>query len=215
VDDADAAFESVARTGDLQLVGVVLVGAAIVLWNATKGSAKKPPAVTQPDKAAGLGADVEARLTRLERDVRSRPPRVALAAPSASVDVFVEDEPRPTPEELHARVERGRATREAQFLAEYPDRGWSAVAQRKVTTVLETIAAPAGFELEVVECRTSLCRANLRWKSYSEAMANWKTVLVTSTGMQCQNEMFVPPPIDPSAAYSASAFFDCTDERTK
>jgi hypothetical protein len=155
---------------------------------------------------------MESRLSRLEQSTRTQLPRAA--APKI-LPSSIDDEPRPTPEKLHERVVRGRAIRDAQFAQEYEDRAWSRAATDGLTKMLAGLAGDAGFELDEVACRTSLCRAKLRWPSYSEAMTNWQTVLAADTGMQCQNEMFVPPPPEPDAPYSALAFFDCTDERAK
>jgi hypothetical protein len=204
----------------IAFVGAVLGGSIVMIGTRQVALSAEPSSnhsAAQQGIATAIDPVIESRIARLERSNQERS--------ISTGGHFAQDRARPMPEDsserppsteaTKARIAQAIANRESQFSQEYFDSAWSPVAAAALTKTLEGLQAAGKFSLDRVECKVALCRAQIRWPSYSEALENWKQIIHADIGMQCQSEMSVPAPETTGEPYVARAFFDCADERAK
>jgi hypothetical protein len=152
----------------LVVVAAASVGAAVAFG---RRGAPAPASGTEPQSDPALIAQldrIEARLARVER----RPSHEARAATAilqperAEYDEH-DEEDDVSPEERQAQLaeEKRRIQERIRFLEstlarETLDRGWAADAERAMLEVMES-AEIAGSRIEELECRSTLCRAEV------------------------------------------------------
>lgn len=205
------------------LVGIAALGAAAWWLHVSipqKSEAKSAKAISSseepraPDTSASQSdfaaaalrvRSLEARLRELERKERApaeEPPPEVPAEPSVI-----------SGEEAKKLVLERQAERERSFVDDPIDSAWAGPAKQAFQRDLGQLAASAEFSVLAVECKTTQCRAKVRWPSYEKAVQTWKAALHKSYEVNCGIEAFVPAPDDVSAPYETALYFDCTDER--
>jgi hypothetical protein len=118
------------------------------------------------------------------------------------------EEPPISPAEADARAAEHRQQREETFAKEPLDRVWSAGAARSFQSDFGAFE-DAAFRVGSVDCRTSTCRVQLTWDSYSAARTQAKKIVQHSYAKNCMREILTPEPDNPDAPYTASVYFDC------
>jgi hypothetical protein len=153
-------------------------------------------------------AALRARLTALEKGMSARTEASAepeTAAPEAQLPF--------DPAAAEAENREYFRVREQEFVTEQIDPTWGPRAQKTLGDELSTVSEQGSFTVQSVECKTSLCRARLKWNNFSDAGANWRNVLHRNFSENCGHEVHVPPATNPEAPYELSFYFDCTESR--
>jgi hypothetical protein len=152
-------------------------------------------------------AALEARLGSLERTGQD-----AVAHPTAA--------PQP-PSEAPSTVQAQAAQREAEdrdraLRRRHADEGvdprWAPTAMTTIRKALTETASQANFTVRNVDCRTTMCVANVEWPTYPKALEEFRQV---ADGIPCALEVSVPPPDAPERAYQANLVMDCEDWRAE
>jgi hypothetical protein len=120
----------------------------------------------------------------------------------------------PDPEEERRRVEARFGELEQRLLAEPVDPAWSSEAMELLRKDLSAITRSGGFELAAVECRTTMCRATLRWDNYGAAVkAGLHLPELATPGLNCTTGIWLEEPSSPAESYSSNLFLDCSEQR--
>jgi hypothetical protein len=100
-------------------------------------------------------------------------------------------------------------------LSDRADPSWAPRANRAFEADLSAAGAKVGFEVESVDCRMTTCAATIRFANYVNARNQYSRLLHMPYGIDCAREITLdPPPSDPSAAFSATVMYDCTEARS-
>lgn len=95
------------------------------------------------------------------------------------------------------------------------DERWAGTTRAALQSKLTEVSAShpsAGFEVESTECREGMCIAKLRWGNYGNARDTARDVATAQT-IPCATEVTIPPPTDPTQAYTATVVYICSDPR--
>lgn len=154
-----------------------------------------------PGVVAGVLAGVLASVaaTALLKGTSSMPP-VAPATSSAA---------RNNEESDPVIVDRLAAHRQAvlAFAQEPFDPEWGPRKERSVRGDLATISQRGTFEIASVGCRTRVCLATVRFRSYADAQQGWHVLLMNRS--RCASEVVLETPADPGAPYETTVVYDC------
>ncbi len=89
------------------------------------------------------------------------------------------------------------------------DRDWSLPMARSLTSTLSRLGTTTGFRVASVDCRTTLCVADLDWEHYNAALGHYGDVLHDRSPGGCSRETILPPPSGASGRYRAEVIFRC------
>jgi hypothetical protein len=103
----------------------------------------------------------------------------------------------------------------AKHAAEPLDATWAAAANASLSSDVLDTAKASQFEVTAVDCRSTTCTAELRWPTFALASSNYVNVVQQRMALACTREMTLAKPIDPETPYIATAFFDCSADRSK
>jgi hypothetical protein len=93
------------------------------------------------------------------------------------------------------------------------DATWAREEESAFATALQHTAARGRYQVVQVDCRTTLCTAELEWPSYALAAKGYAHALhVNVPG--CESAILLEPPPDPSRPYRVTARYDCEEART-
>ncbi|HEY1693368.1 MAG TPA: hypothetical protein VGG39_14475 [Polyangiaceae bacterium] len=150
-------------------------------------------------------ADLESRLRALEERV----PPEAPAGPSAVVpSAGTQEEAERASTLAHERwVDR--------FRGEGADPSWAPSAQASLQSELHDLGEQVGARVQAVECRTTLCAAEVEWSSFAAVGRSSAELVQHGYTENCAKTIYTPPPDDPTAPYHATLFFDCEQFRTR
>ena len=138
----------------------------------------------------------------------------ASAAPSAtSAESSPAREPNPDPEVHRAELRAERDASEKAHSEEARDPAWSARQDSVMTEALKPRQTTGGFSMLRVDCRTTLCRAELEWPSFESAQKKYSEALALPVP-GCTSQILLDPPANPDLPYRAAAMYDCTENRT-
>jgi hypothetical protein len=127
---------------------VVALGLATLLWRLSRDT--EPLALPHREAPAR-------RAPGLPGIAAPRPPVVPLVAPSLRSEPTIPERTDASPE---AEVAAERVRLQARFTGEPADPAWATVARQDLTADLGRVAS-SDVRLESIECRASLCRAEL------------------------------------------------------
>jgi hypothetical protein len=147
------------------------------------------------------------RLAEIEtRPTEGKPrPLEPSAAASARATESAEEE---------TKVIRGRHERwKALHANEARDTAWARDEETAFNATLGGGAERGGYKIVNIDCRTTLCTAELEWPSYAQASTGYPEALhVDMPG--CESAILLEPPADASRPYRATARYDCENSRT-
>jgi hypothetical protein len=104
---------------------------------------------------------------------------------------------------------RDKALRD-RFEAEESDPAWAKDTVADLRDSLTRAATIGKFDIYDVECKSTMCAANVGWQSYVMARENYSAILKIHSGTKCGRSIYVPEPADQTVPYRAIAyFFDC------
>jgi hypothetical protein len=191
------------------LVVGLLAGAAASAVVRPKQSAPIPgsaPALSQPRTLPvptiyihaddELSARVQALESRLSADHSPSPN-------ASGTNVDLESDRRASLEEKRALF-RARGERLAR---EQKDPRWAADATAKLTSDLAKFQPERGFTSSVVDCRTTMCSAQLQWPSQREALEKTHALVMSELSLNCERHWLI------EENGSATIQFDCEDVR--
>jgi hypothetical protein len=89
------------------------------------------------------------------------------------------------------------------------------MAESSLQNDLNKMAPPLGASVRTVDCGTTMCVAELEWRSYADAKNSSKQFAQSHYAMNCARTIFIPPPSDLSESYSAKLVLDCEDLRAE
>jgi hypothetical protein len=160
-------------------------------------------------------AALQARIERLETEVTRRMtvPIAQAREPREETGEAHVEHPNPDAELTQFRAEALRNELNRAFEEEQADHQWATDAARVFHSDLQALEAVGQYTVEMVECRTSKCRAKVRWPTYDKAHANCIKLLYQSFSNNCAIHVAVPEPSDRAAAYSGEVHFDCSELR--
>jgi hypothetical protein len=202
-------------------LGVVVGAGSVVLFgqlfmsNQSKASVVALPVEPQTPKEARVErpvSDVGSLVSRISRLERSQ------AQTAEEPPAETKDAPAPTPRDPEARATHARQVRaeqEAAFAAEAPDPSWSQRTSDVLTQDLNTAAEASGYRVSSVECRTSRCKATLRWPSYEKMGDKWMALMTQSYSVNCATVFTAPRPSAVGDEYDSNIHFDCTEVRAE
>jgi hypothetical protein len=120
----------------------------------------------------------------------------------------------PSPQEIAQHNAAAQAALVARLEREGSDPHWSPGATASFKSDLgKTQAIQTGAVVKDVTCGTTMCAAQIAWNDYASAKKDYKSLLTEKYDLNCKRTVYVPPPDDPSAAYSATLFLDCESFR--
>jgi hypothetical protein len=202
----------------------VCIGAALVValsWRLRPSESTRAPATplqaASGADARGLGTELDRlqrRLSNLER-ARATPSPWTNSGGGAWTAPAERAAPTFTSEQSREHAIRRLAEKEKAFAAEGIDHGWASDASRALMEDVERVSTATGSAVSAIECRTSLCRGSIRWRSYSDAATNLLQVISAPTARSCSTFMATPAPADPTAPYESTIFFDCAEDRAQ
>jgi hypothetical protein len=198
-------------------LGAALAGAVLATIVGSTGSHPNTPAAL-PSSAVSVGqppegtpglAALELRLQALEARERLRGADAQTIAPSAGPTPFL------SPEDEAEAAKKGHERWVSRFDAESVDPHWSESAQADFNQDLDRLASTGGFSVQSVNCRVTMCKAELQWPSYAAARRSDGYLMTYRYTENCARHFFHPPPDDPSAPYSATVYYDCESSRSQ
>lgn len=92
---------------------------------------------------------------------------------------------------------------------------WAPVAERALQDDLALLQDDGVLEASAIDCRSSLCRATVRYEDFADAPRNAARILHHMYGINCGVEVYAPRPEDPSGEFEATVIFDCSEARAK
>jgi hypothetical protein len=124
-------------------------------------------------------------------------------------------DPRLPPEERRAKLLRRLNDRVRQHASEAVDPAWSAKAVASLKPEMGSLAQAGGFVVGNLDCRTTLCRASIKWPNYPAAMAGYMGLLRHPFQLNCIREAYVPlaEGAKETDEYEGTMIFDCTGAR--
>jgi hypothetical protein len=160
-----------------------------------------------------LAAVAGASIVVVAQRCASTPPVRSLGA-GGGVEASVPAESHPlSAQEERLEAIRVRGRMDAQFNAERLDPDWGPRTEAAFRDDLSRIGQSMGGTVVDIQCRATLCRAEVQWPSYEDAAKNWQVLLHAPYRMQCGRHVFVPLADDADAAYVGTVFFDCAKPR--
>lgn len=211
----------------IRTVGVLLAGAlggalAATLMSAGGPLGERDARSHRPDPQGSAPThprDSRAELSRLKRDQSTLSQRLAeLEGRSTEEDAGANDRPPaappsvPSPEQELKVVQARHEEWKALHAAEVRDATWAREEETAFNVALGATAERGGYKVVGVDCRTTLCTAELEWPSFTLASSQYAHALhVEVPG--CESAILLEPPVDPSRPYRATARYDCEDAR--
>jgi hypothetical protein len=200
----------------------VASGALGALWFERSGpviaAAAAMPRTQAPDELAEH-ARTRARVRALEdRLARTQGVDALARAPAEDPETrpaIVDGEPAPSHEEWAEHHRRLHADAIELHRGDARDPEWAHATERTLGGDLNKVGAqPVGtFELMSIDCKTTSCLANLRWRSYGEAVNGFAGALHFNYSLPCGTRILLPEPVNPEQSYEATLIFDCEDAR--
>ena len=172
----------------------------------------EPPIQNQLARNANEIGEMRQRLERLERkgpDAPGENAAVRNTEPNSDPDMGQNDMLETSRKEAAVF----QAKQQMAFDAEAADPSWSKKSTETLAQGLSTTISDRNFEVENVECRTTMCLAALKWKTYGDSLLTAGRLPSANFGLNCAQVVFTPTPADPSAPYEAKMYFDCTNLR--
>lgn len=112
---------------------------------------------------------------------------------------------------FHQRMHDARVDRHDR---EGVDPRWAASAKAAFSEGLAQAAQHGGgFEVENVDCRTTMCTARVRWPSYEAAERGYPRFLHQRMGLNCEREILLPDDDGSHGPVEATGVFDCEEAR--
>jgi hypothetical protein len=93
--------------------------------------------------------------------------------------------------------------------AERSDPRWSPATAKALGQELSPLAQAGGFELRGVECRMTMCVADLDWPDYATAMQHEQELVQHGFAANCARFGATLPSNDPTLHYQSKLIFDC------
>jgi hypothetical protein len=110
-------------------------------------------------------------------------------------------------DELHRR--RSEVLGQA-LESERRDDEWAVRAESDLRHQLAAnVDAGMGVTLQSVDCRSSICRARLRWSTHADATRGYAFALEARYELNCETTIYLPKPEQPDTSYEADFYFDC------
>ncbi len=145
-----------------------------------------------------VAADHERRLAELEEFTRARQDVAEMAPPS--------------PEEIR-RADEDTISRWADELIAFENEPVDVSYVRQVTLPLQrgvtSLGERSNFEVANLECRSSMCRASLRSRTYADALQAAPKLAHESYEVNCAVRVVMPPPSDPEQPYESNVLYRC------
>jgi hypothetical protein len=170
------------------------------------------------------------RSTASEREMRRTAPGWAPRRRSSDADSPAPDESEPEeiepisddPEAVYAELLEGRAHYEARAQAESIDVSWAPRTESAFTQQLarisDTLVAEeaAAFAVHGVECKTTICSAQLDWPSAQAARRGGERIAMARYGERCAVFVLGPEPaaLEEDSAFRQHVYFDCEAGRS-
>ncbi len=120
----------------------------------------------------------------------------------------------PTPEDGIKRAAELIRQHEHAVDSEALDPKWAPQAKGAFESDLAGMSKSSDFKVLDVQCKTTQCRATIRWKTYSDTLATSSRLVESGYSTNCAKTIFTPPPENSDMPYEATVFYDCTSVRT-
>jgi hypothetical protein len=122
--------------------------------------------------------------------------------------------PRPSPEESLRQLEQRHRELERFHEEDAPDPTWSRQAEQSLTAGLHSLGEELGFSLESSECKTSSCRAIVRWSDLKSAETKASQLAERAfPGLNCAQTVLRRATNDAEPSNTVALYLDCTDQR--
>jgi hypothetical protein len=116
----------------------------------------------------------------------------------------------------HQDPSRGRA-QESRLLARHRsepvDPRFSVAATAQLRSELADRAPRVQAVVVDVQCRRSICVAELEWKDFASAGAGYQAIVTGTTRSKCTSSMTLAEPAVPALPFRARLIVDCPDDR--
>jgi len=208
------------------LVGMSFgLGLGLAWWSVGRNAAGSPIEMKQRaqqqneprtgDEQASLQlADVQERLSNLERFIAARVTPSASAPGTAELPITRSAQSSSSEQERHIVIaERDKQIR--AFEAESYDPAWSTIAKSAFQQDLDAITVNKDYKVKSLDCKTTLCRAVVSWASYDEAQSAAGHFMHAMYHTNCAKTLYAPKPEDPNAPYEGTIIYDCTSLRAR
>lgn len=118
------------------------------------------------------------------------------------------------PEDVERTLRAETEQHDGWFESESTDPRWSYAAEEKLQTSLRAIReSRGGFNVARVECKTSVCRAEVEWHKSDEAPVLVDALAEADYGLGCDVRVYSHK--DDGTFSRGRVFYDCTDERAR
>jgi len=121
----------------------------------------------------------------------------------------------PSREEAEAELAKEKTDLFAKVASDPIDPSWGPKAGRDLRQNLEAAASSEGFEIRNVECKTTVCSAELQWPTYQDARTARDRLLTNPYSLNCTRTIFLPRPNDETRPYGSSLILDCEEFRAR
>ena len=108
--------------------------------------------------------------------------------------------------EAHDRLVR-------RYEEESVDPTFAPAAVKTLRSALSKLGESSSFRTVSVDCKTTLCVADLEWSSYQAVIDEARNLAMYDFDLKCRKFVYHPPPDDPHGAYRASLVLDCNPSR--
>jgi len=122
---------------------------------------------------------------------------------------------RPSPEDERANVARVEADFMSRMAAEGVDPKWAGGARASVERDLTALAENQNFTVRAVECKTTICSADLEWPESTTTKPSAKALAMQRYEIGCAHFAGISVPEGASKTYTAKVFFDCEKTRAE
>ncbi len=142
-------------------------------------------------------------------------PRAALGPRPGTAPIIPGPPPIAPPDPVE--IERELAEEDARIAAAYDrevaDADWASAATAALADGLDTLAAEAPFRTTALDCRRTMCRAELAGTSDGDAMAWAGLAIGANYGLGCATRIRLSPPAPDGAPQTATLYLpDCRRE---
>jgi hypothetical protein len=96
--------------------------------------------------------------------------------------------------------------------AEQRNESWAPAAERSLRADLESFGVEGSFKVGSVDCKATVCAAQIRWKSYDLAHLHYRELATHRYALNCVRASYSPaPPAGFTGPYSSRLLLDCID----
>jgi len=101
------------------------------------------------------------------------------------------------------------------YAQEGSDPAWAPATEKTILADLKTAASAGGFDVRTVNCRTTMCVADIQFPTYGNARTGWSRLMGAPNQSRCAFEIVLDPaPSDTGTPFSTQMLYNCEKIRS-